>query len=228
VGGLISQWVTVFAQRLRKRGSIALLILVPATSAHPQDMQSSFVEFKDEKQTTTYDLRTVEVIQPGKFVVVETVLGNPDVMRFELKVLDTLRSHCARQAGSYPAPAEVFTLGPPDMPLKDIEVQLQPTGTKIVFWLQPYTKTMVGNGSRIQTYLCNPKNHNEIDEYWERRNVILNGAKNRVLFDCNRGLMGDLFDNKLQVYTVPKGTVGELYYYRVCKAVTKKDPYLSE
>src|SRR5262245_5693416 len=78
MGGLISQWVAAFAQRLRELGwiegilstnvtlvsirtvSIALLNLLPATSAHPQVMQNSFVEFKDEKETTTYDLRTVE------------------------------------------------------------------------------------------------------------------------------------------------------------------------
>src|SRR5262245_58074918 len=86
-------------------------------SAHPQDIQKSFVEFKDEQQTRSYDLRTVEVIQPGKFVIAETVLDQPDVMRFNLKVLDTLRSHCGRPDGSYPAPGEVFTLGPADMPV---------------------------------------------------------------------------------------------------------------
>src|SRR5262249_23924600 len=64
-------------------------LLLPATSARPQDMQKSFVEFKDGKQTRTYDLRTIDVIQPGKFVIVETTLDDPDVMRFKLKVLDT-------------------------------------------------------------------------------------------------------------------------------------------
>jgi hypothetical protein len=53
---------------------------LPATSAQPQDIQNSFVEFKHQGQTTTYDLRTVEVIQPGKFVIVETDVNDPDVM----------------------------------------------------------------------------------------------------------------------------------------------------
>ena len=104
--------------------AIALLSLLPATSALPQDMQNSFVEFNNGQSTTTYDLRTVEVIQPGKFVIpVRTVIDDPDVMRFRLKLLATLQSHCARQEGSYPAPAEVFTLGPPDMPVEEIEVE---------------------------------------------------------------------------------------------------------
>jgi hypothetical protein len=92
---------------------VALLSLLPTTSARPQDKQNSFIEFKDRQQTTTYDLRTVNLIQPGKFVIVETIIDEPDVMRFKLKVLDTLRSQCDRPVGSYPAPAETFTLGPP-------------------------------------------------------------------------------------------------------------------
>ena len=44
----------------------------------------------------TYDLDTVQVVQPGRFAVIETTIDNPDVMRFELKVLGTLRPYCAR------------------------------------------------------------------------------------------------------------------------------------
>jgi hypothetical protein len=258
MGALISQWVAAFAQRLRELGwiegisstnlalvsirtvSIALLNLLPATSAHPQDMQNSFVEFKNEKQTTTYDLRTVEVIQPGKFVIVETVVDAPDVMRFELKVLGTLRSQCARPVGSYPAPAEVFTLGPPDMPVKEIEVKLlsPEAGTnyryKIASWWLPYFKTMVGTGAGYESYRCNPPNHTETEEYREHRNVILNGIKSKVLFDCNRGLQGEFLDEdendyrKARVHTVENGTVGARYYKGVCRAVTREDPYLPE
>jgi hypothetical protein len=207
--------------------AFALLNLLPAPSAHPQDMQNSFVEFKNEKQTTTYDLRTVEVIQPGKFVIVETVLKDPDVMRFELKVLDILRSHCSRPMGSYPAPTELFSLRPPDKPVKEIEVELQTPmpGTnyryKIVSW-------------NYHSYRCNPPEHPETEEYREHRNVILNGIKNKVLFDCNRSLVGEFWDEdendyrKARVHPVHNGTVGERYYYGVCRAVTGKDPYLSE
>jgi hypothetical protein len=266
MGGWISQWVAAFAQRLREVGwiegisstnvalaiirtvSIALLNLLPATSADPQvmqnsfvefDLQNSFVEFKDERETTTYDLRTVQVIQPGKFVIVETVLDNPDVMRFELKVLDTLRSHCARQEGSYPAPAEVFTLGPPDMTVKKIEVSLSRVSIlhpnyryKIASWWLPYFKTMIGTGAGYASYRCNPPDATEKEEYVEHRSVILNGIKNKVLFDCNRGLRGEFLNEdendyrKARVHPVKSGTVGAEYYKGVCRAVTRKEPYL--
>lgn len=268
MGGLISQWVAAFAQRLRELGwiegisstnvalvsirtvSIALLSLLPATSAHSQgmqnsfvafDLQNSFVEFKEDKETTTYDLRTVEIIQPGKFVIVETVLDNPDVMRFGLKVLDTLRSHCARQEGSYPAPAEVFTLGPPDMIVKKIEVSVSRLSTlhpnyryKIASWWLPYFKTMIGTGAGYESYRCNPPGRTETEEYVEHRDLILNGLKTKVLFDCNRGLRGEFLNEdendyrKARVHPIKNGTVGAEYYNGVCRAVTRKAPYISE
>jgi hypothetical protein len=202
-------------------------------------MQNSFVEFKDEQQTTTYDLRTVDVIQPGKFVIVETVLDNPDVMRFRLKVLDTLRSHCERPVGSYPAPAEVFTLGPPDMPVKEKEIEVRQFDLhnyrwKVASWWLPYRKTMVGTGAGYESYRCNPPGRTETEEYLDHRNGILNGHQSKVLFDCNRGLQSLFFDEqkndyrKARLYPVEKGTVGARYYYGVCRAVTRKDPYISE
>ena len=115
-------------------------------SAHAQDMQKSFVEFKDEQRTTTYDLRTVEVIQPGKFVIVETTLYDPDVMKFQLKVLDTLRSHCDRPDGWYPAPAEVFTLGPPDMPVERDRSETNSTKKQLA---SPFTTKLRLGGCRI-------------------------------------------------------------------------------
>jgi hypothetical protein len=217
--------------------------LLPATSAHPQDMQNSFVEFKGKQWTRTFDLRTVEVIQPGKFVIVETVLDHPDVMRFKLKVLDTLRSHCARPVGSYPAPADVFTLGPPDMSVKEIEVEQfdqQLAGhnihRKVASWWLPYRKTMIGNGASAETYRCNPPLRTEAEEYLDHRNTILNGLRTKVLFDCNRALHGDFLGldkeendyRKVRLYPVEKDTMGGQYYAGVCRAVTRKDPYISE
>jgi len=216
--------------------------LLPATSARPQDMRNSFVEFKDKQQTTTFDLRTVEVIQPGKFIIVETVLDHPDVMTFKLKVLDTLRSHCDRPVGSYPAPAEVFTLGPADMPVKEIEVEQfdRPTAHfnfhyKVASWWLPYRKTMVGTGAGYKLYRCKQPDHSETEEYRDARNVILNGLEYKVLVDCNRGLWGDFFGEldgndyrKVQLYPVDNGTVRATYYKAVCRALTRKDPYISE
>jgi hypothetical protein len=256
MNGLISQWVAGFALRLGefdwlegisnanltfvsiRACSIALLTSVLATSAHPQDMHSSFVEFKGYSSTTTYDLRTVKIIQPGKFVIIETVLDNPDMMRFRLKVLDTLRSHCARPEGLYPVSAEVFTLGPADMPVKEIEVRVSSpeAGTnfrwKFASWWLPYFKTMAGTGPRSESYRCNQPYHTETEEYLEHRNVILNGIRNKVLFDCNRGLQGEFFDeddkDPIHVDPVENDTVGSSYYIGVCRAVNRKDPYLSD
>jgi hypothetical protein len=210
-------------------------LLLPATSARPQDMQNRFVEFKDKTQTTTYDLRTVEVIQPGKFIIVETTLDNPDVMRFKLKVLDTLRSHCDRPVGSYTAPSEVFTLGPADMPVKKIEVKVSPPDNryKIASWWFPYSKTMVGNAG-FKFHRCNPPERTEAEEYLDHRNIILNGLNIKVLFDCKRGLQGSFFDEdetdyrKVHLHPVRNGTVGEEWYIGVCRAVTGKDPYISK
>jgi hypothetical protein len=212
---------------------IALFSLLTVTSAHPEDIQNSFVEFKDEKQTITFDLRTVEVMQPGKFTIVETTVLNADVMRFELKVIDTLRSHCARPLGFYTAPAEVFTLGPPDVPVKEIEVGSRPavagiTGPyKLVSWWLPYFKTMAGTGAEYRSYRCDPGPYLET----EARNVILNGTKSKTLYDCNRALRGYFFEDqndysKARIWPVKSGTVGAEWYKGVCKAVTRKDPYL--
>jgi hypothetical protein len=210
-------------------------LLLPATSARPQDMQKSFVEFKNQNQTTTYDLRTVDVIQPGKFIIFETTLSHPDVMRFELKVLDTLRSHCDRPVGSYPAPAEVFTLGPADMPVKEIEVsQFDLPSGGFNFHYKVASWTMVGNGAGYASYRCKQPEHTEKQEYVDHRNVILNGSRSKVLFDCNRGLQSFFFDDeetdykKARLYPVQNGTVGEIYYYGVCRAVTGKDGYISK
>jgi hypothetical protein len=44
-------------------------------------------------------------------------------MKFKLKVLSTLQTYCTRPDGQYPAPADVLTLGTPDIPIKSIEVK---------------------------------------------------------------------------------------------------------
>jgi hypothetical protein len=200
-----------------------------------QDMQNTFVEFKEEKQTRTYDLRTVIIIEPGKFVITETVIDNPDVTRFKLKVLDTLRPLCARPVGSYPAPTDILTLGPPDMPVQEIEVKLLDPSKgganyrlKVVSWLLPYF------GAGDKSYRCNPPGRTEGEEYVDHRNVILNGIKNKIIFDCNRGLQGELFDEQendymnIRLYPILNGTFVAGYYNGVCRMVTKKDPYIPE
>jgi len=46
-----------------------------------------------------YDLRTVQMIQPGRFTILSTEIDGGDLMTLELKVLDTLRTYCKRPDG---------------------------------------------------------------------------------------------------------------------------------
>src|SRR5215813_4353487 len=93
-----------------------------------------------------------------------------------------------------------------------------------------YTKTMVGTRAGYESYRCNRPTGTETEEYHEHRNVILNGIKSKVFFDCNRGLRGEFLDEdendyrKALVHPIQSGTVGARYYNGVCRAVTRKDP----
>lgn len=192
--------------------------------------EDRFLEFPNDHETLTYDLSTVQMIQPGRFTVIETTIDNPEVMQFELKTLGTLRTYCARPAGKYAAPADLLTLGPPDMPITDIEVnELNGARTwKKIFWFYPY-KTLPK-----EMYLdCRDSWEPEKTEaqlYFEQRAWITNGSRMKELFDCRRGMSG-LFlhenDDPSKVITsfVSPGTNGALWYFRVCSAVMHEAPY---
>ena len=79
-----------------------------------------FVEFQKSGLTQTYDLSIVQMLQPGRFTIVSTQIDDADVMKLELKVLDTLRTYCEQPDGKYPAPTDLFVLGPPDLPIATI------------------------------------------------------------------------------------------------------------
>lgn len=136
----------------------------------------------------TFDLNTVQIIQPGRFAVTETTIDNPDVMRFELKVLATLRTYCARAVGHYPAPADLLMFGPPDMPVKDIEVTTDETPPLIkrAVWHYPY--------KRLQPYAgffsCKYHNRTEQDLYSGAWAGIANGIRSKELYDLQKGALG--------------------------------------
>jgi hypothetical protein len=110
---------------------MSLLACCPSLAAQNE----RFVEFPfRQDQTFTYDLRTVQMIQPGRFTIVSTVMDNADLMRFELKVLGILRTYCKRPDGKYQPPTDVFTLGPPDLPIESIEVTSAEQKYKIAGW----------------------------------------------------------------------------------------------
>jgi hypothetical protein len=209
-----------------------LLVLALAALAAPRPGQAAdegqqrFIEFPGDVDTVTYDLSTVQTIQPGRFTITSTTIDNPDVMKFELEVLGALRSYCARPRGRYPAPAHVFTLGPPDMPVKSIEVN----GASAI-WFYPYKKLAANTTGGLQEIpyflFCRSETETAIQLYLEARSEIANGRRSKELYDCKRGLWGLFFfladnDDPAKVVTgfVSKGTVGYEHYIRVCYSVT--------
>jgi hypothetical protein len=128
-----------------KLSPLIFLVLLIAVCPSLADQNERFVEFLwVEGKTRTYDLRTVQMIQPGRFTILSTSIDDGDVMRFELAALHTLQNYCnKRPDGNYPPPTDVFTLGPPDLPIKDIEVKSSQTKLgqfKSANWRYPYKR----------------------------------------------------------------------------------------
>jgi S1-C subfamily serine protease len=213
-----------------------------ATLCPASGQEDRFVEIPNgEIDTTTFDLRTVQMIQPGKFTIISTKIDYPDVMEFELKVLRSLRPYCARPAGKYPASAELMMLGPPDMPVKSIEVtssQSELAGKmypfKVVLWFYPYRRLAwnVESGEQHPGFLqCQQWGKGEDAHFQEMVALITNGLRSKRLFDCKRGLSGFSFGesydpSRTATLPVPPGSELEWEYYRVCYAVTHEAPYL--
>jgi hypothetical protein len=195
------------------------------------DQQKRFIEFPDGGDMTTYDLNTVQLIQPGKFTIIYTVVSNPGFMRLELKALDILREYCKRDDGLYPAPTDLLTLGPPDMPVKNIEVKNVDAQTKRTSWSYPYSKFAWPDGRQYgRVFFCKrPLYRTQDEEYSEARRVIMHGIRVKQLYDCKRGLHSSFVDvnddlTKAIIGTVRKGTMATFYYASVCRAVTHEEP----
>jgi hypothetical protein len=148
--------------------------------------QDRFIEFPGDNDTMIYDLSTVQMIQPGRFTVVSTTIDNPDVMRLELQALAALKTYCARPDGQYPAPADLLTLGPPDMPVKSIEVESHKAyQTRTVEWFYPYKRLAYkfesGLQERFSTVIyCESPKVSAADakrQNLESRSVITNGLQ---------------------------------------------------
>ena len=121
---------------------ICTIWLVASCPSWAGDQEKRFLEFPSGIDTTTFDLTTVQMVQPGRFTIISTTIDDLDVMKFELTVLDTLRAYCTRPDGKYPAPAKLLALGPPDMPIKSIEVRNQ-NQTRTVEWDYPYKRLAI-------------------------------------------------------------------------------------
>jgi len=167
--------------RMKLSPLICVMWLIACCPSWARDQEKRFLEFPNDKDTVTFDLNTVQIIQPGRFTIIDTTIDNPDVMRFELKVLATLRTYCARAVGQYPAPAELLMFGPPDMPVKNIDVTINqtPPVIKRILWHYPY--------KRLQRYAgildCRYGNRTEQDLYSEAWSLITNGLRSKDIFD---------------------------------------------
>ena len=144
---------------------LSILLVTCRLSLAGQDERFVEIPFVED-QTFIYDFGTVHIIQPGRFTIVRTLIASAERMAFELKALDTLRTYCKRPEGNYPPPTDVFTLGPPDLPVKSIEVKTKNHGSlpgrrdqsKTASWYYPYKRLAAeerdGTFSQWELYLA--------------------------------------------------------------------------
>jgi hypothetical protein len=226
----------LFARLLRP--AFLLLMFMSAGQATTPS-ENKWVEFDYDADTTTYDLTTIQMIEPGKFTVISMTVDHPDVMRLKLTVLDTLRSYCTRPDGEYPPPTALFMLGKPDMPVEKIKVkskQIDREGTefKNVVWRLPYRKLALnlktGPEKNVSFFDCKgPAVKSVDDEYNQLRSLITNGLFAKALYDCKCGVMGIFVNNDDPVSKAITSTnIRGAYlraYFRLCHDVTGEFPY---
>jgi hypothetical protein len=221
---------------------ICAVLFVASGPSLAGEQDNRFVEFPNAGTTVTFDLNTVHMILPGKFTIISTTIDNPDVMKLKLKVLNTLRTYCGRPDGKYPAPEDVFTLGPPDMPVQSFEVESKQTNlagstypSKMVSWSYPYLKLALKfqghpEQQEVAFLMCRQGGKTEAELYSEHRTSIMNGIRFKELFDCKRGLTGSFLnedDDPAKAISgfVRSGTYEAQYYLGVCYRVTHELPY---
>jgi len=219
---------------------LVFLLMLTSVGQGTTASESKWVQFETDPETITYDLTTIQMIEPSKFTIISMSVDRPDVMRLELSVLDTLRSYCTRPGGKYPAPLDLFMLGKPDMPVEMIEVNTNQTdrrGTKFkdVNWSLPYSKLAVSDKTglveKISFFYCEGPSVGSIDEeYTRRRSLIMNGIFAKELYDCKRGVMGLFVNNDDPLSKAITSThIRGLYlqaYLRLCQIITGEMPYI--
>ncbi len=204
LGGMVRKWLVV---------SVAWAALSASSMAQPA--KERFFEVPQRGYTDTYDLDTVQVVVPGRFTIQRRALAYPDVMDFELKVLDGLKRYCDRAEGKYSPTPDMLAMGPPTAQVTDVQVSAG-NGPKVIWWRYPY-EAVAGMGF----LRCTDKG------YLESRDLILNGAQSKELFDCKRALWGSYLIEGAEpiVQPVAQGTWGAFTYEQVCFAVTHEKPY---
>jgi tetratricopeptide (TPR) repeat protein len=202
--------------------------LIALSQCWAGEQEGRFLELQNNNRTTTYDLSTVQVIQPGRFSITGTTIDEPYMINLELKLLGALRPYCDRPAGKYLFPVGLLTFDPPDMPVKSIEVQgvQSKKSKKIVLWEHPYKWY-----TNLHPFFLSC----EKQDLLEQEQLIKNGSRMKELFDCRRGLSGSFYDaidngdpSKVSTYVVLPDSGFEIHYLRVCYAVMHEWPYMPE
>jgi hypothetical protein len=199
--------------------------LVASCPSWAGDQQKRFLEIPSETDILTYDLDTVQIIAPGRYAIMSTIIDNPDFMKFELNALKILKPYCRSPDGEYPAPSDLFQLGQPDdLPVEQIKVKTYSPVGKNVFWKYPYRKF---EAKQHFALVC--------DQHGDSYNyiTITNGFRQREVFDCKRGLNSFGLDegddpHDAYMYPIERGTNGAYWYEMVCRAVTHEEPYQPE
>jgi hypothetical protein len=199
--------------------------------------QSRWVEFEYGDSTVTYDLTTVQLLDPGRFTIINNSQDHPDVIRLKLTALRILKSYCGRPDGKYAPPPELFTLGPPDMTVEKIEVKTQPGSKpfKNAMWRLPYRRLAFnfpdGPQENISFFDCEGPRVESVDkEYAGISSIIMNGIASKELYDCRHGIMGyfaDTDDPPLKAITGVNITGAHLdVYVRLCATIVGGLPYM--
>jgi hypothetical protein len=89
---------------------LALLVFAGQTAALAQ---SRWVELDYDTNTITYDLTTVQMLDPGRFTIISNIQDHPDIIRLKLDVLTALKSYCGRPDGKTTRPPSFSRWGLP-------------------------------------------------------------------------------------------------------------------
>jgi hypothetical protein len=223
--------VTSFVIKFCGMGVVASLI---SGAALALDEKQPFIEFSNPRETVSFDLRTVKLIQPGKFTISNTTVANPDYMKVELNALDIMREHCSSPDGNYEVGERALAGGEPDLPVKAIKVASdrhndswgRATTSKLVTWELPYSK-FHDRGPIEKSFVCKYDNESEAYTYQHQRSLITNGTSSSMTFDCRRELVafGGAED---YVSKPPFGSYAFGFYFNLCEAVIHERPFVSE
>jgi hypothetical protein len=216
--------------------SLSAMLTANQLNAQTNLSTNTFVEVSRENSVYTFDLRTLHMIDPGRFTIAYREIDQPDVMNFKLKVVDTLRTYCDRDDGHYSAPTSLFFLGAPELPVQPIVVtsnrkNVETLGaklTKSVEWKFPYKRftlkfsTATESFQDDETVFCD-------EPQGAKRSRLLNGLQFKILYDCRRALVGHLNFNddlsKVIIGRIWPNSVEEALYFAACRRVTGKEPY---